>query len=111
MVVEGGRVKGLELLRVELGEPDPTGRPKPVPVEGSEFVEPTDWVICAIGQGPELGVLGGEDDAIRCDDWGRVLGYEGVFAAGDVVTGPSTVVEAMASGRAVARRVAEFLEG
>ena len=111
VVVEGGRVKGLELLRVELGEPDSTGRPKPVPVEGSEFVEPADWVICAIGQGPELQLLSGEDDAIRCDDWGRVLGYEGVFAAGDVVTGPSTVVEAMASGRAVARRVAEFLEG
>jgi len=111
VVVEGGRVKGLELLRVELGEPDPTGRPKPVPVEGSEFVEPADWVICAIGQGPELQFLSAEDDAIRCDDRGRVLGYEGVFAAGDVVTGPSTVVEAMASGRAVARRVAEFLEG
>lgn len=110
VVVEGGRVKGLELLRVELGEPDPTGRPKPVPVQGSEFVEPADWVICAIGQGPELEPLGGED-AIRCDDRGWVLGHEGIFAAGDLVTGPSTVVEAMASGRAVARQVAEFLEG
>ena len=106
-MVEGGRVKGLELLRVELGEPDPTGRPRPIPLEGSEFVEPADWVICAIGQGPEPGPLG----EIRCDDHGRVLNQEGIFAAGDLVTGPSTIVEAMASGRRTANQVAEFLEG
>jgi NADPH-dependent glutamate synthase beta subunit-like oxidoreductase len=115
IIVEAGRVRGVELMEMELGEIDDTGRRRPIPIEGSAFSERADTVIAAIGQQPELSFL--EPTAITgrgtvwCDEAGLVHGYEGVFAAGDAVSGPSTIVEAIASGKAAARRVMDYGEG
>lgn len=115
IVVEGGKVTGLELVRMELAEHDGTGRRRPVPVKGSNHIQRADIVIAALGQRPGLSFLDAkgvsERHTISCDASGMVTGYEGVFAAGDVVSGPSTVVEAMASGKAAARQVMGYLGG
>jgi NADPH-dependent glutamate synthase beta subunit-like oxidoreductase len=99
---------------MKLGSPDESGRKKPLPIEGSEFIEKADIVIPALGQRPDLSFLELKDNfestTISCDRSGRVSGYENLFAAGDAVTGPSTVVGAMGSGKAVARRVMDYLE-
>ena len=114
IVVRRGKIEALELLKMELGAVDATGRKRPIPVEGSESVEAADWVIAAIGQRPALPFLTRKSispqGTIDLDDTGQIRGYEGVFAGGDVVTGPSTVVEAMASGKAAAWRVISYLE-
>ncbi|GAF80824.1 unnamed protein product [marine sediment metagenome] len=114
VVHEHGKVKGLELMRMELGDIDETGRGRPMPVEGSEFIEAGDYVIPAIGQRSEPFFLKeesiSEQGMIRCNENGQVTGCEGVFAAGDAVSGPSTVVEAIASGKAVARQVMNYLD-
>ncbi len=115
MIVRDGRVAGVEAIRMELGDPDESGRRRPVPVEGSARLEPADIVITAIGQRPEISFLKGGDPSgnilVDCDTSGMVAGHEGVFGAGDAVSGPSTVVEAVASGKQTARRVMDYLEG
>jgi len=114
VVHEYGKVKGLELVRMELGDLDESGRRRPIPVEGSEFIEAGDYVIPAIGQRSEPFFLKeesiSEQGMIRCDENGQVTGCEGLFAAGDAVSGPSTVVEAIASGKAAARQVMNYLD-
>lgn len=113
IVLESGRVRGVELMKMELGEIDETGRRRPIPIERSAFIERADVVISAIGQRPELSFLEekaiSEKGAVWCDEGGMVFGYEGVFAAGDAVSGPSTIVNAMASGKAIARKVMSYL--
>jgi NADPH-dependent glutamate synthase beta subunit-like oxidoreductase len=83
-------------------------------MRGSEFSQAGDFVIPAIGQRSDIPFLTAdsisERGTINCGKDGQVKEYEGVFAAGDVVTGPSTVVEAIASGKAVARNVIRYLE-
>jgi len=115
VVSKEGKIKGLELIRIELGEPDETGRKMPIPITGSEFFEAGDFVIPAIGQRSDIPFLTAESiserGGINCGKDGQVKEYEGMFAAGDVVTGPSTVVEAIASGKATARNVIRYLEG
>ena len=110
---EAGRVTGIELVRMELGSPDESGRRRPVPVTGSEFTQKADIVIPAIGQRPEPSFLNAEAVAeqgtLLCEPTGMLRGYEGVFAAGDALSGPSTVVEALASGKTVARQVMDYL--
>jgi len=114
VVHEDGKVKGLELVRMELGDLDETGRRSPIPVEGSEFIQAGDYVISAIGQRSEPFFLKkesiSEQGMIRCDENGHVKGCEGVFAAGDAVSGPSTVIEAIASGKAVAWQIMNYLD-
>jgi NADPH-dependent glutamate synthase beta subunit-like oxidoreductase len=115
IIAEDGRLSGIELVKMELGALDATGRRRPVPIKGSESIEKADTVIFAIGQRPELSFLPNtavaEQGTISCDRQGMVSGYEGVFAAGDAVSGPSTVVEAMASGKAAARSLLSYLDG
>jgi len=115
IITEEGRVSGVELIKMELGEIDETGRRRPVPIEGSSGIEGAEVVISAIGQQPELSFLQStaitENNTLWCDEAGMVKGYEGIFAAGDAVSGPSTVVEAIASGKAAARRVMDYLDG
>jgi NADPH-dependent glutamate synthase beta subunit-like oxidoreductase len=115
IIGDSGRVRGVELMKMELGEIDETGRRRPVPIEGSTGIEGAEVVISAIGQQPELSFLESaaitENGTAWCDEAGMVRGYEGVFAAGDAVSGPSTVVEAIASGKAAARRVMDYLKG
>lgn len=112
-ILGDGHVSGVECLRHTLGDFDRTGRRRPVPIPGSEFVLPLDILIPAIGQLPDLAGLDGQVD-VRRDNTVAVndaLGTSrpGVFAAGDLVSGPATVVEAVAQGNAVARAVDHYL--
>jgi len=114
IVIKEGKIKGVELIRMELGEPDETGRKMPVPMMGSESIQAGDFVIPAIGQRSEIPFLTAESISERgtiiLGKDGQVKEYKGVFAAGDTVTGPSTVVDAIASGKAAARKVIRYLE-
>jgi heterodisulfide reductase subunit A len=115
MLVAGDKVKGLECMRMELREADSSGRRRPVPVEGSEFVIEADTFISAVGQQADYepvsrGLLAREQ-ILTIDRETLQANVEGVFAAGDFVNGPSTVVEAMASGKKAAQAVARYLEG
>lgn len=109
---ENGMVK-LECLRMELGEPDASGRRRPVPIKGSEFIIEYNAVIAAIGQAPEVpdsfqvATQGGN---IKIND-NTVTSREGVFAGGDAVTGPATVIEAIAAGRKGAVTIDKYLGG
>ena len=114
VVSKEGKVKGVELIRMELGEPDETGRRMPIPMTGSEFIQAGDFVTPAIGQRSDIPFLTvdsiSERGTITLGKDGQVKEYEGVFAAGDAVTGPSTVVEAIASGKATAPNVMRYLD-
>jgi NADPH-dependent glutamate synthase beta subunit-like oxidoreductase len=110
------RVEKLECVRMELGPPDESGRRSPVPVEGSEFILDVDTVIPAIGQASDLRFLEGSGvDTPK----GRVIStsedcrttVEGIFAGGDVATGPATVIEAIAAGKRAALAIHEYLSG
>ncbi len=115
-IVGGDKVEGLELIVQELGEFDASARRRPSSIEGSEFVLPVDVVIPAIGQGSDIdcaqgcGVEFNRDSTVKVT---RHLGTDrqGVFACGDVVLGPATVVEAVAQGNRVAQTVDEYLMG
>lgn len=110
---KNGRVSGIQCVRMELGEPDASGRRRPVPVPGSEFVVEVDSVIAAIGQTVESEGLGVETK------WGRVVvddltletSIKGVFAGGDAVLGPASVVEAIGSGIEAAESIHRYLRG
>lgn len=114
---ERGQVVGLEVQRMELGEPDASGRRRPVPVPGSEEVLPVDTVISAIGQGPNPlfvrytpGLNTTPRGQIVVDEAGETS-LPNVFAGGDVVTGAATVILAMGAGKDAARRIHERLSG
>ncbi|MDD5091878.1 MAG: NAD(P)-binding protein [Candidatus Wallbacteria bacterium] len=118
VIGENGRVTGLKCQRMELGEPDKSGRRAPVPVSGSEFIVPLDNVIAAIGQGPDLSCLKGEQELVECTKWETIVSDKetcstrepGLFAAGDVQTGPATAVEAIAGGRKAALAIDSWLK-
>ncbi|GAB6156900.1 NADPH-dependent glutamate synthase [Desulfotomaculum varum] len=110
-----GWLTGLECIKMELGEPDASGRRKPVPVAGSEFLLPVDIAIVAIGQGPNPLITKTTPDLatnrrgnILADEAGKTS-KEGVYAGGDVVTGAATVIKAMGAGRAAAKSIHEYL--
>ena len=115
---DGGRVTGLECIRMELGEPDASGRRRPIPVEGSEFVLDTDMLVPAIGQTPDLSCLP-EDHKLNIskrgtfevDPLSMATNIPGVFACGDAVSGPKTVVEAIGAGTRAALAVDRYLRG
>jgi heterodisulfide reductase subunit A-like polyferredoxin len=117
VVAEEERVVGLEIQQMVLGDEDASGRRRPVPVKGSEEVVDLDTVILAIGQKPELAPV--SDSGIEISRWNTVVadelhcgtGLEGVFAGGDVVRGPASVVEAMADGKRSARAIDNLLDG
>jgi len=115
IVLEDGRVKGLECVRNELGEPGPDGRRKPVAIEGSEFRLEADTIILAIGQKPDLKFLDGagltfrKDGAIVTDPQSRRTGVEQVYAGGDVTRGPAIIIQACEDGRRVAMAICEQL--
>ena len=114
LLVEGDKVKGLECMRTELREADQSGRKRPVPVEGSEFVIEANTIVSAVGQQPDyepvLTGLPSGSQALSIDRETLQANVDGVFAAGDFVTGPSTVVEAMAGGKKAAQAVDRYLE-
>jgi heterodisulfide reductase subunit A len=100
-------------VRMELGEPDESGRQRPVPVKDSEFSEEFDTLIAAIGQAPQtpsdFGVRIGRGSTIQVDPVTLTTNRVGVFAGGDAVTGPATVTEALAAGRLAALRIDDYL--
>jgi len=113
-----GRLAGVECLKMELGEPDESGRRRPVPVPGSEFNVECDSAIVAIGQDVELGALSGESGvavtptrAVATNPETMLTSRPGVFAAGDAVTGTSFAVDAIAAGHRAASAIDRFLSG
>jgi len=125
VIKENGRVKALECLRMELGEPDASGRRSPKPIRGSEFVVECDYVIAAIGQSTEVtkllqGKVSGflplgevlnvtRWQTIQVNDKTFETSVEGVFSGGDVVTGAATAVEAVAAGRKAAHAIHTYV--
>jgi formate dehydrogenase major subunit len=114
-----GKVTGVEFIRMQLGEPDASGRRRPEPAPGTEFVIPCDRVLLAIGQGPELDWLGAGNDGVEATKNKRLkadavtfeTGRPGVFGTGDVRIGAATVVQAIAEGRRAAYAVDAYLKG
>ncbi len=115
---KNGKVVGLECIQIGLGSPDASGRRRPVPIAGSAFSIETDLVISAIGQKPDLSFLS-ENDSLNISEQGLIMNdtdtlatnKPGVFAAGDNVTGPATVVDALAAGRRAAASINRYLGG
>jgi glutamate synthase (NADPH/NADH) small chain len=114
---DNGRVLELECLRNELGEPDSSGRRRPVAVEGSNFRIPTDVVVVAIGQSPspliskttpELETR--KDGVVIVDPATMKTSKKGVFAGGDIITGGATVILAMGQAKAAAREIDKYLD-
>lgn len=113
---QDGKMRGLKCIRMELGEPDKSGRRRPVPVEGSEFDMEGDTLIPAIGQKANLDFIRPEDN-LEISRWGTIAvdpntmmtSRPGVFAAGDAVSGPLTVVHGVAGGKRAARAIHQYL--
>jgi len=115
---ENGRLKGIECIKMKLGDIDKSGRRRPVPIEGSEFLLDLDTMIYAIRQEPDLSFLS-SNNKIQISKWNNIMtdpetfvtNEEGIFAGGDVVTGPATVTEAMAAGKIAAQSIHKYLRG
>ncbi|MCB2228134.1 MAG: FAD-dependent oxidoreductase [Desulfarculaceae bacterium] len=113
-----GRLAGVEVIAMELGEADASGRRRPMPMEGSNHVIEADGAISAIGQQPDLGFLDPADQ-IAASRWARLeadpvslqCSLPWVYAGGDAVTGPATAVEAIAHGKEAAESIRRFLDG
>jgi glutamate synthase (NADPH/NADH) small chain len=113
---ENGRVGGVECIQMELGEPDASGRRRPVPIEGSEFIIEADTVVKGIGYWPDP-TIGKTTPDLETHKWGLIIAdpktgatsRPGVFAGGDSVTGPDLVVTAVAAGRRAAKGIHDFL--
>lgn len=105
----------LECIRMEMGEPDASGRRRPVPVEGSEFTSEFNSVITAIGQVPDLptayGLESGPGNTLLASPLTAGTNKKGVFACGDAVSGPASVIEAIAAGRKAAGAIDKYLRG
>ncbi len=118
IIAQEGKVVGVECIRMELGEPDKSGRRRPVPVVGSEFIIETDILIPAIGQKVNLSFLS-EKDGIKLTKWNTIdadeetftTSQEGVFASGDCVTGPDVLVKATGTGKRAAEKIDLYLTG
>lgn len=113
-----GKVVGVECIRMELGEPDASGRRRPVPVPGSEFVIDTDILIPAIGQAVDFSFLEKKEDfsitkwnTFQVDQETFETNVPGVFSAGDCETGPDVLVRACGNGKRAAWKIDEFLRG
>jgi NADH-quinone oxidoreductase subunit F len=112
---ENGTLTGVQFQRNELGDRDESGRARPVPIPGSEFTAELDTLIVAISEEPEGGLLNG----LKRKSWGGLVinpesylaSEPGVFGGGDVVTGPSTVIEAVAAGKNAAFMIDRFIQG
>ncbi len=114
---ENGRLSKIECIRMKLGEPDASGRPRPIPIEGSEFTTSVDTVIAALGQVSEtefvkeLGISLTRRGMIEIDPKTQATNIAGVFAGGDVVTGPAFVIDAIAAGKKAALSIERYLKG
>ncbi|MGD8985784.1 MAG: FAD-dependent oxidoreductase, partial [Desulfobacteraceae bacterium] len=111
-----GRVTGVECLQMELGEPDESGRRRPVPVEGSEFQLECDLAVIAVGAGANP-LLTQTTEGLELNKWGYIMAdletgkttKKGVWAGGDIVTGQATVILAMGAGRLASDSIHKYL--
>ena len=111
-----GRLVGVRCIRMDLGEPDESGRRRPVPVEGSEFEIEADTAIIAVGNGPHP-LVPQTTPGLDLTRWGNIVAdpetgqtsKAGVFAGGDIVTGAATVIQAMGAGKRAAAAIHEFI--
>ncbi len=118
IITEEGRVVGLRCIQMRLGEPDSSGRRRPIPVPGSEYDMGIDQLIVAIGQKPDLSSLK-DTLKVKLTKWGTIQAdpvtyatdREGVFAGGDVQTGPGIAIGAIAAGREAAESMVRYLDG
>jgi glutamate synthase (NADPH/NADH) small chain len=115
---EKGEVIGMQCIKMELGAPDDSGRRRPIPIEGSEFIIDVDTVIVAIGNSPNP-IIPQTTPGLEVSRWGTIVINEesgmsslpGVFAGGDIVTGAATVISAMGAGKRAARGIHKYLNG
>jgi len=113
---ESGWVKGMEYIKMRLGEPDESGRRRPIPIEGPEVVMDVDTVVIAIGQTPNP-MIQRTTQGLKTTRWGTIVVNEktgktskkGVYAGGDVVSGAATVISAMGAGKRAARSIHRLL--
>ena len=112
---EKGWVRQMECICMELGAPDESGRRRPVPVKGSEFVMDVDTVVVAIGRTPNP-IIQRTTEGLEVTRWGTIVtdengktSIEGVYAGGDIVTGEATVISAMGAGKKAAKAIHEYL--
>ncbi len=113
-----GKVTGMECIKMKLGEPDSSGRRRPIPIEGSEFTIDLDMVIMAVGQAADVSFLTKEEN-FELTRWGTFAvdpdtlqtNIPGIFAGGDAVTGPATIIEAIAAGKEAAESMDRFIRG
>lgn len=114
---EKGAVKAIECVRMELGEPDESGRRRPITIEGSEFEIEADTVIVALGQNPNP-LIRSTTEGLETQKWGGIIIDEstgmtsipGVFAGGDAVTGEATVISAMGAGKIAAKGIDKYIK-
>jgi formate dehydrogenase major subunit len=117
LVGEDGKLTGVRFIRNKLGEPDMSGRRSPVPIEGSEFVVPAQTVIPAVSQAADLSFLPVESSfevargRLKVDPATYATNAKGVFACGDFVTGPATLIEAAGHGKKCAYAIDRYLAG
>ncbi|MGD0794554.1 MAG: indolepyruvate ferredoxin oxidoreductase subunit alpha [Dehalococcoidales bacterium] len=117
VILKGGKAAGLECIKMKLGDPDASGRLRPVPIAGSEFIIEAGLIIAAVGEEPDLAFMAGDASSaidkgyIKADPVTLETGIKGVFAGGDVVTGAATVIHAMAAGRKAAKSIDKFFKG
>ena len=117
VIGKAGKVSGLECVKTQLGEPDASGRRRPEPIKGSEFVIDVDTVIAAVGEVPDLSFLDtakfslNDNKTLKVASPAFVTNVKGVFAGGDAVTGPATVIEAIAAGKKAALAIDKYLRG
>ena len=118
VITEEGQVTGLECIRTKLGRPDESGRRRPVPIKGSEFIIPADTIIPAISEEPDLAFLGPEHglelsrwNTIIADDLTQATDLPGIFAGGDVTTGPLSIIDAVAMGHRAAVSIERYFAG
>ncbi len=113
-----GKINGIECIRMKLGDVDESGRRRPVPIEGSEFKVDVDSLILAISQEPDVSLITGEN-GLKVSAWSTLevdpetlqTNVEGIFAGGDVVSGPNTVTGAMAHGKRAAQMIDKYVRG
>lgn len=113
-----GRLHSLQLIRMELGEPDETGRRRPVPIEGSEYTIEVDMVISAIGQkvgseivARDIGLELNKNGTVKVDSVTYQTNIPWLFCGGDAVSGPAIIIEAIAAGKEAALSIHRFLRG
>jgi NADPH-dependent glutamate synthase beta subunit-like oxidoreductase len=117
IISSSGKLKACEFIRMKLGDIDESGRRRPVPIEGSEFIVELDTLIVSISESPDISFLKNEGlefskwDTILIDQETCLTKRPGIFAGGDVVTGPNTVVDAVAAGKIASESIDQYLTG